>query len=337
MAKKAAKKSVSSILKEIYDPDVEVSSNEAIDLLQAKTELEEQLGLFMSPEELASSPMCLEPFGCDNFFGVKISEADGKAVLEVLVRKKASDSSILGGTQLPDSFNGVTVKVVEIPDEAEFQAVSAGGKILSKLITPSSREAGTLGAIVRIQGAGSKRFILTNQHVIAGVNPRDDDEVVEDTNPRRKIARLSLWTKMLRQGNRVDGAVARITASSGVTAADGNFQIKGAPMSLNEVQSRARSGQFFVKKRGQKSGETFGLVANSRQGTVNVAGRQFVDQITILGTSGIFSDSGDSGSLVISHPDNRPVGLLFAGRGDRSYINPIFSVVNVFKITDFVK
>jgi hypothetical protein len=40
---------------------------------------------------------------------------------------------------------------------------------------------------------------------------------------------------------------------------------------------------------------------------------QFTNQFRVRGIGGIFSDAGDSGSLVTTHPANQPVGLLFSG------------------------
>jgi hypothetical protein len=40
---------------------------------------------------------------------------------------------------------------------------------------------------------------------------------------------------------------------------------------------------------------------------------RFARQFRVKGTGVIFSDRGDSGSLITSFPQNRPVGLLFAG------------------------
>ena len=58
---------------------------------------------------------------------------------------------------------------------------------------------------------------------------------------------------------------------------------------------------------------------------------RFVRQFRVRGSSGIFSDRGDSGSLVTTYPGNNPVGLLFAGNAASgvTFCNPIRTVMSV--------
>ena len=62
---------------------------------------------------------------------------------------------------------------------------------------------------------------------------------------------------------------------------------------------------------------------------------RFVGQFRVRGVGGIFSDRGDSGSLVTSFPQNRPVGLLFAGNAANNvtFCNPIGRVLASFGVT----
>jgi hypothetical protein len=59
----------------------------------------------------------------------------------------------------------------------------------------------------------------------------------------------------------------------------------------------------------------------------------FRDQISIVGTGGVFSQPGDSGSLVWQwDPQRRAVGLLFAGGGDTTFVNRITRVLPALDI-----
>jgi len=61
----------------------------------------------------------------------------------------------------------------------------------------------------------------------------------------------------------------------------------------------------------------------------------FQDQLKIDGGDHPFSQVGDSGSLVLSFPELRPVGLLFAGDDTKntiSYCNPISAVMRALRI-----
>ena len=79
---------------------------------------------------------------------------------------------------------------------------------------------------------------------------------------------------------------------------------------------------------------TFGTV-DAVNVTVNVAydngTARFVNQIVIV--PGSFSDSGDSGSLIVTDDgNNNPVGLLFAGSSTHTVANPISAVLARFNV-----
>jgi hypothetical protein len=58
---------------------------------------------------------------------------------------------------------------------------------------------------------------------------------------------------------------------------------------------------------------------------------RYVDQIAI--TPGSFSAGGDSGSLIVSQSGNRPVALLFAAGGGRTFGSPIGRILDRFGVT----
>ena len=61
---------------------------------------------------------------------------------------------------------------------------------------------------------------------------------------------------------------------------------------------------------------------------------RFVRQFRVRGVGSIFSDRGDSGSLVTTFPQNQPVGLLFAGNAanNMTFCNPVGAVMAAFGV-----
>jgi hypothetical protein len=55
--------------------------------------------------------------------------------------------------------------------------------------------------------------------------------------------------------------------------------------------------------------------------------RTFHDQILIRGTTGMFSDRGDSGSVIIGRTARRATALLFAGSASHTIANPLVEVL----------
>ncbi len=133
------------------------------------------------------------------------------------------------------------------------------------------------------------------------------------------------------QDNLVDAAIAVTDADNvGFASPDSAY---GAPTS----NSVAATVGLAVKKFGRTTGYTQGEV-DAINVTVDVGytngTAKFVNQIIIVGTgrgkNRTFSDSGDSGSLIVSSSNNNPVGLLFAGNSSVTIANPIDTVLDTF-------
>jgi hypothetical protein len=58
----------------------------------------------------------------------------------------------------------------------------------------------------------------------------------------------------------------------------------------------------------------------------------FKDQIAISGVGGAFSDSGDSGALIVDAVTRRPIALLFGGGIDVTFASPIQPVLDRFGV-----
>ena len=216
---------------------------------------------------------------------------------------------------------------------------------------PSYCYAGTLGCRLKAVDLSSgqvSHFILSNNHVIAGENQATvgqdgilqpgtlDNGCVLDTND--VIGTLDQFVPIKFGGavNHVDAAIAATTVS--MTGYATPSSAYGAPTS-NPVANPAINS--LVQKYGRTTEYTQGYI-DAVNVTVNVgydAGTAlFEDQIVIIGrrqrgkkwVDATFSDSGDSGSLIVSDPDRNPVGLLFAGNSSVTIANPINAVLDAF-------
>ncbi len=104
----------------------------------------------------------------------------------------------------------------------------------------------------------------------------------------------------------------------------------GVPTRRPRTPRSLRFGEV-VQKSGRTTGLTFGRIAAVNVATTINYGRcgsaRFFGQIAIVGLSPcFFSQPGDSGSPVVDAANN-PVGLLFAGGGNVTFINPITEVL----------
>lgn len=210
--------------------------------------------------------------------------------------------------------------------------------------------AGTQGALAR--GRSGERqnrlLMLSNNHVLADSNAAAvGDPVLQPgpfdggTDPGDRVAVLERWVAMnfaAGAANYVDCATAwcwpdrvrrEFTFLSG-----GNwqyFRVAPAP-----AAAAAAVGQG-VGKSGRTTQLTSGRVIDvSASIQVNYGGGRvanFRDQITVRGNNALFSQPGDSGSLVWTWDSVRqPVGLLFAGGGELTFANKIHHVLNALDI-----
>lgn len=90
-----------------------------------------------------------------------------------------------------------------------------------------------------------------------------------------------------------------------------------------------------VRKHGRTTRHTVGVVmdiAADIRVTFGTESADFENQLEISGVSGGFSESGDSGSLVVDAVTRRAVALLFAGGGSATFANPIGPVLSRFGV-----
>ena len=95
--------------------------------------------------------------------------------------------------------------------------------------------------------------------------------------------------------------------------------------------------EMAVTKSGRTTQVTTGRITGIGS-TINVnfaGGRtaHFQDVISVTGNSGLFSQGGDSGSLIMTNnTERRPVGLLFAGGGGTTFACRVDRVLDALDI-----
>ncbi len=195
---------------------------------------------------------------------------------------------------------------------------------------------GTLGA--RLKGANNQYYALSNNHVYAVENrAQPGDPIIQPgmaDNGCRSTAADQIGTladyvplNFSRTAtNVVDAASAAVTTQTVGNATPVNGY--GSPSS----STVAAALNMAVEKYGRTTVLTHGTVTGL-DATVKIRYDKgntatFVHQIIITGTNGAFSDSGDSGSLIVTdNSTHNPVGLLFAGSTSTTIANPIGDVL----------
>ncbi|HEX8404346.1 MAG TPA: hypothetical protein VF670_06985 [Duganella sp.] len=208
--------------------------------------------------------------------------------------------------------------------------------------------AGTIGsrAIGLTLPWNNRHLILSNNHVLANTNAgRINDSIVQPgpydggQRPGDQIAVLARWVPI-----RFGGVVNYVDAAFGWAWADRvrgeQFYLSGGAPAYYRTGTLplAASVGLLVGKSGRTTGLTQGRVVeigvsiNVRYSSGNVA--LFRNQIAIESVDASpFAAGGDSGSLIWHWATGvRPVGLLFAGGGGRTYANPIGSVLAALNI-----
>jgi len=210
---------------------------------------------------------------------------------------------------------------------------------------------GTTGTMACMLIVDNNAYILSNNHVLAAVNQgAQGDFIVQpgpaDTavsNTRRiavldggKIARLNLanFANASVPFSPVDASLALVDYDL-VSWTHHTFTIQNLFVAPDDP------GLNAVKKEGRTTGLTTGRVTGvdgdhwvSYEGNVFA---HFSNMLVIEGNGGLpFSQPGDSGSLIVSGPENIPVALLVTGQGNQTYANPIKDALDFFNVDKFV-
>jgi hypothetical protein len=324
------------------------SEDELQSLMAARDEIETR---YMQPAGAAvAASSAEEPYDPANVVGVGIGEQTvkghptGRLAVKVLVKEKKPERHVASEALVPQTLGGVATDVEE------------SGEIYADMFTARRRPApcgvsigncnrimaGTLGCLVT---RSNQLFILSNNHVIALVNTSPLNAGIPQPGrldggvcPQDIIARLTQFIPInFAAGaiNLVDAAIARTSpglVDRRILRPGGLLQ----PIVLPEV---APAFNMSVQKSGRTTQFRRGFI-DLINTTVDVnyaplgGVARFVRQFRVRGVAGIFSDRGDSGSLVTTFPGNQPVGLLFAGNAanNTTFCNPIAAVRAAFGV-----
>ena len=222
---------------------------------------------------------------------------------------------------------------------------------------------GTLGAL--LEDNAGRQYVLSNNHVLAkSDHAKVGDSIVQpgliDNNCTPNgvgpgtvpVASLSLWAPLKSPQTNVDAAIAQVGSRTidptgsimelGARQADGT--LTQAPVGISSTGGRGETAGLDMRV--AKSGRTTGLTCGGISAVdLDVAvdyfsdcaetrpylTKVFTNQVGISGDR--FSDSGDSGALVVDASNAEPVGLFFAGGTDASgggqgVANPATEVLN---------
>jgi len=317
-------------------------------VLQARDELEARF--LAEPSEKAFALAEEGPAGLGNIVGVAVGEKmvddvpTGQLAVKVFVKEKLNREEVSAAAAVPPDVGGVLTDV------------DATGEIRSSLYTARRRPApcgvsigncnmvmaGTLGCLV---SRLSQLFVLSNNHVMALVNTSPLGAGIPQPGrldggfcPNDIIARLTQFIPIVFGGglNRVDAAIARTSPE----LVDRRVLRPGGSLQRFAPPNVAPALNMTVQKSGRTTQYRRGII-DAVNATVDVSYAplggvaRFTGQFRVRGIFGaVFSDRGDSGSLITTFPTNQPVGLLFAGNAANNYTfgNPIDKVLNAFGV-----
>ncbi len=225
---------------------------------------------------------------------------------------------------------------------------------------------GTLGALV--EDTEHNQYILSNNHVLAESDQGkigdtiDQPGLIDDAcrplsqqgSTLRSVGTLRYYVPLANNQSNVDAALAAVTPGAfdssgsilqlGTASGGSNAPLGAAPpvAGTGETLNEANLSGLRVVKSGRTTGLTCSTVESVDLAvkvdyykdcaeTQPYYTKTFTGQIGISGNS--FSDSGDSGSLIVDASNAQPIALFYAGGtdgngGGLSVANPIADVLN---------
>lgn len=333
-----------------------LSEKQVTSLRAAKRSASQQLLQPVQTTAFSALAASTSPEPSANLVGVGIGEQisggkhTGIMAVKFLVRIKYPDNQIPDSDRLPREVNGHPVDVEQVGTFRRFMPPPATMPNPRKKIRPARPGcsvgfkdpnnqfimAGTFGALV---SKGAKRFILSNNHVLADENKLPlgssifQPGFLDAGNPPNSgpIAKLTKFIPLVpgAVSNKVDCAIAELNKLS---LATNSVLFIGPPTGKTDGQI-----DMVVHKFGRTTGFTVGRITSLETdvsvqyeaGVVN-----FQDQIIIVGLSAQpFSAAGDSGSLILERSSNKAVGLLFAGSASHTIANHIQDVLTALNVT----
>jgi hypothetical protein len=279
---------------------------------------------------------------------IKRGRVTGTRCVRFYVEHKIPPHAVPEEFMLPESIAGVETDVIET---GRFRAFSPAAPLGQARLRPAmpgcsvgfqfgdaqpgSLMAGTLGAVVE---TGGVRYILSNNHVLANENalpvgsPVYQPGLLDGGNVATdRIATLTRFVPLsAEESNLVDCAIAQIDEG----AVDPTILPEVGRLTGPEPIDATEG--MKVEKTGRATGYTMGGVSDVSANIsveFDIGLLNFADQILIKATGGAFSDSGDSGSLVVDVATGRATGLLVGGTPQFAIANHIADVLQVLNVT----
>lgn len=298
----------------------------------------------------------------DNVVGVGIAEklvngkATGVMAVKFFVKTKFPTGAVVRGLVLPKTIDGLPVDVEEagtfralaragtrsrtaatdatMPNpRVRMRPAHAGSSVGFRIPGDQFVMTGTFGAVVK---TNRRVFILSNNHVLADENRMppgspiyqpalmDGGRIATD-----QIAELTRFIKLRpNRFNRVDGAIAEALNKNLLDKAVLHI---GAPAGTTQAEI-----DMMVHKFGRTTSYTAGRIVSIDTDVIveyETAEFSFDHQIIIRGSnSTMFSDSGDSGSVILQRGTNAAVGLLFGGSPSHTIANHMANVLRSLRV-----
>ncbi|HEX9983014.1 MAG TPA: hypothetical protein VGF69_07110 [Thermoanaerobaculia bacterium] len=264
-------------------------------------------------------------------YGAKITSGaalDDLAV-RVYVKAKVPKRMLTEAERVPEEINGMPTDVIAVGD------ISAAAVPCGVSVGHVNVSAGTLGCLVTLPSRPGRKFILSNNHILANVNQgRIGDRVIQPAaldggrRPVNEIAVLSDFEPLQFGGtkNFFDAAIAELLDPASVTPDLKQIGPIVAPISSPAIYQS-------VRKYGRTTLHTLGVITDVAADIPVRYGSQiayFEDQLAVTGVNGWFADRGDSGSLVVDAVTRRAVGLVVAVAQGLTYCNQIDLVLRRF-------
>jgi hypothetical protein len=237
-------------------------------------------------------------------------------------------------------------------------------------ISPAGKPTGTLGCLVWVNKGTADdpqviACILSNAHVMAlddkanplgpkGIDGGDGLPIVQPgaadpTAPSniKTVGYLYNYSLLSLASSNNPAVIPSSFVDAAIAWTDSDFGLasfKHHTYELNaDLDKAGNPYQMAVKKEGRTTGLTTGIIKSvAYDGVVGYGPgggppfAHYTDAYVIEGSGQLFSDHGDSGSLVVEASSNIPVALLLAGNGQQTFANPIGDVVKALNIRAFI-
>lgn len=263
----------------------------------------------------------------------------GEYVIKVLTRNETADRNIPRVIENVPVITEAVGEIVALSFTGRYRPVTmgvSGGNIndRNKKGAYIYCSGGTIGSVVYKSG---NSYFLSNNHVFARENKAAiGEDIVQPglievncsqiTNDI--VADLSQFVTITFKrtaNNKVDAAIAQVRSTTSFTPATQCGYTPSSTIATASLGMQVKKcGRTSEYTEGQVTGLNVTVLVSYSRGTA-----RFVDQIQFSA----MSESGDSGSLIVTKTDNKPVALLFAGSSSTTIGNPIQEVMNALGVT----